>query len=117
MNEDDSSTHEGSCHCGAVLLTLKDDPVEVAECNCSICRRVAGLWHYCAGERLTVTGKLEGYIQGDRTLTTWRCATCGIVSHWTAIDPSYARVGVNLRLFEPALWSDLPKRLIDGANH
>jgi hypothetical protein len=110
------TVHHGSCHCGAVALELRDKPVEAAECNCSLCRRVAGLWHYCPRDRLSVTGELEGYVQGDRTLTTWRCKDCGNVSHWTALDPAYERVGVNLRLFDPSLWQELPRRLVDGAS-
>lgn len=110
------TAHQGSCHCGEVRLELRDSPLEAAECNCSICRRVAGLWHYCPPDRLTVTGRLDGYVQGDRTLTTWRCVTCGVVSHWTALDPGYDRLGVNLRLFDPPLWQDLPRRLVDGAS-
>jgi hypothetical protein len=108
--------HTGRCHCGAVELQLRDVPVEAVECNCSLCRRVAALWHYCTPDRLAVTGELQGYIQGDRTLTTWRCSTCGNVSHWTAIDPDYDRLGVNLRLFDVTLWQALPRRLVDGAS-
>jgi hypothetical protein len=37
------SEHRGSCHCGRVRLTLREDPPEAAECNCSICRRTGGL--------------------------------------------------------------------------
>jgi len=110
------TVHQGSCHCGAVTLELADDPFEAAECNCSLCRRVAGLWHYCAPELLAVRGELSGYVQGDRTLTTWRCAACGNVTHWTAIDPAYGKVGVNLRMFDPAVWQDLPRRAVDGAS-
>lgn len=111
------TVHMGSCHCGGVKLELRDEPAEAAECNCSLCRRVAALWHYCPRDDLAVTGELEGYIQGDRTLTTWRCKNCGNVSHWTAVDADYARVGVNLRLFDPALWQELPRKLIDGASY
>jgi hypothetical protein len=107
----------GTCHCGAVDLALDSSPIEAAECNCSLCRRVAAAWHYCPPAQLRVTGELAGYVQGDRTLTTWRCANCGNVTHWTAIDPDYPRVGVNLRLFDPALWEDLPRKKIDGASY
>lgn len=111
------SEHHGSCHCGAIALTLREPPVEVSECNCSICRRIAGLWHYCAPGDLTVTGKTVGYLQGDRSLTTWHCPTCACVTHWTAIDPGYGKVGVNIRMFNPALWQDLPRRFVDGASY
>ena len=111
------TVHQGSCHCGAIALELRDEPVEASECNCSLCRRIAGLWHYCSPGQLTVTGQPAGYVQGDRTLTTWHCGTCGSVTHWTAIDPGYDRIGVNLRMFDPALWQDLPRRFVDGANY
>ena len=110
------SEHHGSCHCGKVRLTLRDEPSEVGECNCSICRRTGGLWHYSHPDNVTIEGEGAGYVQGDCFLTTWHCPTCGCTTHWTAIDPSYERMGVNLRMFDPALWQDLPRRLVDGAS-
>ncbi len=107
----------GSCHCGAIELELREPPSEVNECNCSICRRIGGLWHYCGPRDLTVTGSTVGYVQGDRTMTTWHCATCACVTHWTAINPDYGKVGVNIRMFDPALWQDLPRRFSDGASY
>ena len=108
---------QGRCHCGAVTLTLTIPPAELSECNCSICRRLAGLWHYCEGHEVAIAGPQAGYVQGDRTLTTWRCANCGCVTNWTATDPNYQRVGVNMRMFDPAVWQDLPRRQIDGASY
>jgi hypothetical protein len=109
--------HHGSCHCGQVALTLRDEPVEASECNCSICRRNAGLWHYCTPDLVVVDGKGVAYQQGDRALDLWHCATCGCTTHWTATDPSYLRMGINLRMFEPSLWRDLPRRFVDGASY
>lgn len=108
--------HKGSCHCGAITLELAEAPVQASECNCSLCRRTGGLWHYCPPSGLVVTGQPTGYVQGDCTLTTWHCATCASVTHWTAIDPDYGKVGVNLRMFDPALWEKLPRRFVDGAS-
>ena len=110
------SEHHGSCHCGSIRLVLRDDPSDVAECNCSLCRRTGGLWHHCHPDRVAVEGDGTGYVQGDRFLTTWHCQACGCTTHWTAIDPEYERMGVNLRMFEPALWSGLPRRFVDGAS-
>lgn len=109
-------SHIGSCHCGAVSIEMEDAPVEAAECNCSICRRTGALWTYTEPDRSTISGEGVGYVQGDATLTLWHCGTCGITTHWTAIDPDYQRMGINLRLFEPTLWGDLPRRLVDGAS-
>lgn len=108
--------HQGSCHCGAIKVTLHSAPTEATECNCSICRRTGALWTYGPADQIDVTGAGVGYIQGDKTLTTWHCGTCGIITHWTAMDPDYGRMGVNLRLFEPELWEGLPRKLVDGAS-
>ena len=110
------SEHRGRCHCGAIKLALRDEPTEVSECNCSICRRTAGLWYYCSPSRVTVEGEAVGYQQGDCMLTTWHCGTCGCTTHWTAVDPGYDRMGVNLRMFEPSLWESLPRKFVDGAS-
>ena len=112
------SEHSGTCHCGAIRLTLRDEPVDAASCNCSLCRRSGGLWHYCHPDLVTVEAA-EGvaYRQGDCMLDTWHCATCGCTTHWTAVDPGFSKMAVNLRMFEPTLWADLPIRLIDGASY
>ncbi|HEU4820524.1 MAG TPA: GFA family protein [Qipengyuania sp.] len=110
--------HEGQCYCGAIRLILRDDPVDAASCNCSLCRRVGGLWHYCHPDLVTVvSAKGAAYRQGDCMLDTWHCARCGCTTHWTAVDADYPRMAVNLRMFEPALWTDLPVKLIDGASY
>jgi hypothetical protein len=108
--------HAGSCHCGAVRLILQETPSEAAECNCSICRRTAALWHYCLPESVVVDGDGIAYRQGDCALDLWHCAQCGCTTHWTPTDPAYGRVGINLRMFDPALWVGLQRRFIDGAS-
>ena len=110
---------EGSCHCGAVTLTVPQAPEDLASCNCSICRRIGGLWGYYAPDEVVVSdpdGRLTGYVQGDATLTTWHCSQCGCTTHWSPRDPALERMGVNLRLFDTAIWERLPLRLIDGAS-
>jgi len=111
------SEHHGSCHCGRVRLALREAPLDVADCNCSVCRRIGGLWHYCHPDKVTVVGEGVAYRQGDCSLDLWHCQTCGCTTHWTAVDPAYPRMGINLRMFDPALWQDLPRRLIDGASY
>lgn len=111
------SEHHGSCHCGQVRLILRDMPVDAAECNCSLCRRIGGLWHYCTPAQVTVEGEGTSYRQGDCSLDTWHCQHCGCTTHWTPVDAEYPRMAVNLRMFDPELWRDLPRRLIDGASY
>ena len=88
------SEHRGSCHCGKVRLTLRDEPTEVGECNCSLCRRIGGLWHYCRPDQVSVEGEEVAYRQGDCSLDTWHCPSCGCTTHWTALDPHYERMSV-----------------------
>jgi hypothetical protein len=111
------SEHHGSCHCGAITLVLRETPADVAECNCSLCRRTGGLWHHTVPAMVTTAGTGVAYRQGDCMLDTWHCATCGCTTHWTPVDPDYPRMAVNLRMFEPELWQSLPRRFIDGASY
>ena len=110
----------GSCHCGAVRLTLPSAPTKATDCNCSICRRLGGLWAYYEFGTVQVEGHpehTEAYVWGDRTLRTLRCRHCGIATHWEPIDPAPGtKHGVNLRVFEPALVRAVQVRHFDGAD-
>ena len=111
------SEHHGSCHCGAIRLVLRETPPDAGDCNCSLCRRIGGLWHHTTPDMVTTEGVGVAYRQGDCMLNNWHCGTCGCTTHWTPVDPAYPRMAVNLRMFEPDLWRDLPRRLIDGASY
>ena len=120
MNQDlaPPSLH-GSCHCGSVRLTLPVAPETATDCNCSLCRRTRGIWAYYALGSVAIEGhpgNTESYIWGDRTLASFRCKTCGSVTHWEPVEPAQgARHGVNLRNFEPALLAAVRVRRFDGA--
>jgi len=112
--------HQGTCHCGAVKLTLPSVPEAATDCNCSLCRRVGALWAYYEYGTVKIDGHpqaTEGYVWGDRTLRTVRCRTCGCVTHWEPLDPGPgARLGVNLNNFDPALVASVRVRKFDGAD-
>jgi hypothetical protein len=112
--------HEGSCHCGAVRLTLPSTPTVATKCNCSLCRRIGGPWVYFEFGTVRITGHPEStaeYIWGDRTLRNIRCKSCGCVTHWEPLtaEPG-ARHGVNLGNFDPELIASVRVRRFDGAN-
>lgn len=110
---------EGSCHCGAVRLTLPEPPADLVSCNCSMCRRIGGLWGYYRPDQLVVEDpgrRLVEYVQGDATMASWHCGTCGCTTHWTPRQPGLDKTGVNLRMFDPAVWGQLRRRFIDGAS-
>ena len=99
--------HEGSCHCGAVRMTLPATPAVATDCNCSLCRRIGGPWVYFEFGTVKIEGHPEAtaeYIWGDRTLRTIHCKTCGCVTHWEPLEPTPgAKHGVNLGNFDPKL--------------
>jgi len=109
-----------TCHCGAVRVEIPVPPEEVTNCNCSICRRLGGLWAYYKVDEVKVIGHPEntdGYIQGDKTLRTVRCKTCGCTTHWEPLDREvHKQMGVNIRNFDPQAIGNVRIRLLDGAD-
>jgi hypothetical protein len=110
----------GACHCGAIQLRLPSIPDKATRCNCSLCRRLGTVWAYFELGTVQIEGHpahTEAYIQGDRTLKTLRCKTCGCVTHWEPLDAAQTgRLGVNLNNFPPALLAQVPVRRFDGAD-
>ena len=111
---------QGSCHCGAVRLSLPFAPLTATSCNCSLCRRTGGIWAYYEFGSVAIEGHpehTEAYIWGDRTLRNLRCRICGIHTHWEPLDAKPgARHGVNLRNFAPTLLESVVLRRFDGAD-
>jgi len=108
-----------TCHCGALSVTIPRPPLSLTNCNCSVCRRYGTLWAYYDAAEVTVTaapGATAAYAWGDRSLRFVRCATCGCVTHWEAIDPGRgSRMGVNARNFDAIALGSVKIRLPDGA--
>lgn len=111
---------QGSCHCGAVRLTLPAAPLQATKCNCSICRRLGALWAYYEFGSVQIEGHphhTEAYIWGDKTLRTVRCKDCGCVTHWEPLQPEAGgKHGVNLNNFAPSLQENVRIRKFDGAD-
>lgn len=110
---------EASCHCGGVRFEVEDAPVDVNACNCSICRRYGTLWGYYRRSQVRFAagnGPTDVYIWGDRDLEFHRCRGCGCITHWSAVDPAYDRMGVNARLMAPEVLAHVPVRIGDGAS-
>jgi hypothetical protein len=106
-----------SCHCGAIELEVVLAPEEVTSCNCSICRRYGVLWAYYSPTqvRFVRSATTETYMWDDKTIKFHLCRTCGCVSHWSAVDASVDRMGVNARLMDSELVRRARIRLLDGA--
>ena len=80
-----------------------------------------GLWAYGTLATVSVTtaqGATLGYIQGDRSLATHSCRTCGCTTHWLSLtdDGPATRIAVNMRMADPGDWAGIRVRHFDGAD-
>lgn len=107
------------CHCGAVTIRVPHLPEALTDCDCSVCRRYRALWAYFDATEVQVTaapGATADYTRGPKTIRFVRCASCGCVTHWEPIVAERGtRMGVNARLFDPAVIADVRIRRLDGA--
>ncbi|HJW40688.1 MAG TPA: GFA family protein [Rhizomicrobium sp.] len=109
---------EGSCHCGKVRIEIDTAPEQVTDCNCSICRRYGTLWAYYSPKQVHITEDVatHTYQWNDRMLYFHRCAECGCVTHWSPVDPSRDRMGINARLLAPPVLAAARVHHTDGAS-
>ena len=109
---------EATCHCGAVRLVLDAAPIEVTDCNCSICRRYGVLWAYYSPKQVRLLppdAVTDIYMWDDRSIEFHRCRHCGCVTHWSSVDPNRDSMGVNARLLPPQDLALARVRRLDGA--
>ena len=95
---------EASCHCGAVRMEIESAPEEVTDCACSICRRKGALWAYYSPKQVRIippSGATAIYMWGDRELEFHSCKVCACSTHWSPVDKTYDRMGVNARMMAP----------------
>jgi len=109
----------GTCHCGAVRVTVPRKPRTVTDCNCSICRRYGVLWAYYKASTVRIEAKpraTEAYSWGRKKLKFVRCATCGCVICWQRIVPRPgSQMGVNARNLDLEVLTSLRVSKLDGA--
>jgi hypothetical protein len=76
------------------------------------------VWAYYQTGAIKVEGHPENtqaYVQGDKTLATVRCKTCGIVTHWEPRG-DHPQMAVNMRNFSPTIMDGVVKRRFDGSD-
>ena len=106
---------ESSCVCGAVRLAISRAPDEVTDCNCTLCRRYGALWAYYSPKDVTVpSGLTDTFSRGPKLSHFHRCKICGCVTHWSPLDKTYDRMGVNARLMEPEVLARARVLRFDG---
>jgi hypothetical protein len=110
---------EASCHCGAVRIEVPSAPETVKSCNCSICRRTGALLAYYSPREVRVIPPADAtdiYMWGDREIEFHRCKVCGNFTHWSPVDKSFDRMGVNARLMAPEVLAAARVIKFDGAD-
>lgn len=120
---------KGGCHCGAVRFSVViTPPVELLDCNCSICAK-SGYLH------LIVDAEVFELVRGAEALTSYRfgteaaqhlfCATCGIKSiyrprshpegwsvNFRCLDDA-ATISAEIRAFDGKDWAKARRDLDD----
>jgi len=87
--------------------------------NCSICRRYGVMWAYYSPKVVQIISAADAtdvYMWNDRSIEFHRCRNCGCVSHWSPVDKTYDRMGVNARLMPFEILVHTRVRRLDGAN-
>lgn len=109
----------GGCHCGAVRFAIEvDPPVELLDCNCSICAK-SGLLHLIVPHDrftlLTSEDALQSYRFGSGAANHLFCRTCGIKSFYQPRSHPEAW-SVSYRCLDPGHGLEASIRQFDGRN-
>ena len=105
-----------ACHCGAVTFEIEQPPPMVTDCTCSLCHKLGVLWAYYRQPQVRITGQTVAYVQGDETIASHHCPTCGCTTHWMTRNPHSQRMAVNARLMPPELLAGMTVEKLDGAH-
>lgn len=107
----------GSCLCGRVTIGVPGRPDYLNACNCALCWKLGTLWGYFPRDEVTISGETDAYRREDiatNYITADFCPHCGATTNWTPLDPEGMRIGVNMRLFDPAALIGVEVRYEDG---
>jgi hypothetical protein len=105
----------GSCQCGKVRIEATSAPKWVADCNCSLCRRLAWRVAYFPPDQVHISGEATAYVWGDRMIGIHHCPTCGCGTHWQTLGEDFGKMGVNARLLDDFDESAVEVRKFDNA--
>jgi hypothetical protein len=117
----ETTTFQGSCHCGAVRFEVRMPPPDKAyACNCSICSRAGWLLSFVEGDAFKLLqgeASLTDYQFGKRQLHHTFCRVCGVrpFSRGTG-EGGVPTTAVNLRCLQGLDWARLPIESFDGAS-
>ena len=109
---------EGTCLCGAVKLGTARVPLQVTQCNCSVCRRYGTLWAYFHPPAVSIVaprGALVEFTRHKGGLRFVHCKSCGCVICWKRpINRTDLHMGINARLLDHEKMARVPIKVLDG---
>jgi hypothetical protein len=113
-------TYAGGCHCGIVRFRVLADPTveQVADCNCSICRKKGFLHLIVPPERFTLlsgASALTTYIFNTGVAKHLFCKHCGIHAFYRPRSHPHM-IDVNLRCLDDNVLSQFRIVPFDGVN-
>ena len=96
----------GSCHCGRVTVRVPARPEDLNACTCPLCTKLGTLRGCFPGGAVEIYGEDLSYLLSDvdqPRLSVDFCGRCGATIDWAPLaGDAPDRMGVNMRLFEPA---------------
>lgn len=102
-----SETLSGSCHCGAIRVTLATAiaPADIAPrmCGCTFCRKHPAMWFADPAGQLELTFGVEPnrYRFGTKTADFLLCPACGVIVAATCTVQGMNYGIINLNCLEP----------------
>ena len=113
-----TTTHPGSCQCGAVRFEATTDLDTVIECNCSHCYRKGLMLTFvepAAFNLLAGEDALSEHTFNRHAIKHLFCRTCGVQSFARGVTPDgRPMIAINVRTLEDVEpWSLAPAR-VDG---
>jgi hypothetical protein len=117
----ETTTYEGSCHCGAVKFNVTmAPPTKAYACNCSMCRRAGWLLAFTSADQVSITSgesELTDYQFGKKHIHHLFCRTCGVRSFSRGKDKQGKEtMAVNMRCLTGLDPTTLPVESFDGAS-
>ena len=112
-------THTGGCHCGRVRYEVQAPAnIDVADCDCSLCRM-------CGYLHLIVPKERFRLLRGEDALSTYTfntgvaqhffCSTCGVKSFYVPRSHPDG-ISVNARCLDAGSVESMTVRPFDGRN-
>jgi hypothetical protein len=106
---------KGQCLCGRVTVTVPGKPEYMNSCDCQACFKLGNLTGYFPSDDVKIEGETQRFIRSD--IQAWIafvfCPNCSAQIGWSSLEP-LDRMGVSMRLFDPAELVGVPIRFPNG---